>query len=772
MTECCFYLYLILKTTRNMTQRFLTFICLILCVAAKGWTQPQDTTDRTTIGLVLSGGGAKGLAHIGVLKVLEEEGIYPDYITGTSMGSIIGGLYAIGYTADDLSEINKTADWETLLSDEISADRIVMEEKYEYNRYLFEIPYRNKQLTLPSGLIEGQQLENYFSDLTWRTAGIADFNNYPYPFHCMAVDIVKGQPIEFQHGDLGNAMRASMAIPSVFAPVRKDSMLLVDGGVIRNFPVEEAKAMGADIIIGVYVGFEENITAEQLHSLSDVLTRTTVFYGIFDSQQQINKTDILITPDLNGMGAADFSKGGIIEKYGYQAADSLRQQLRELKKQHKLSKQPPKSLNEQEILYISDIETNNLHYVDEEFVIGKGGIYPGMWVSKKELSEAVETIFGTRYFDKITYRLEKISDNGYRLTYNIKESNRALLKVALHYDNEQGAGLVLNATARNYLIPSSRLLLTSYISENPGIRLQINNYIGKRQRLMDYYYIDWRRMTIPVFFDDKRLGESRNGHLKAGIAGKYAYTTNQQVGLGAFYQINQIFPGDAVKTFFEEADFNKYGYGSFGFDAFYHQNNLDHAFFPTRGSKIDIYYKRILDPQLKGSLDHDKTIEDRAFTQDLKPFSLFHLNYDQYISPFDFVTLNGGVYLGLTGKDAIFTESFILGGIIEDRRINMQPFAGFGFAELIVPNYFRVHAGFDIPIVSRVYFSTKINAGLFPETPSETLDQIAHYGINDYVKGFNAGVRINSRLGPIELITGANEKASGLKWLVNIGFNF
>jgi len=755
-----------------MNRRFLSLLCLILLIAAKGYAQPKDTSSKKTIGLVLSGGGAKGLAHIGVLRVLEEEGIFPDYITGTSMGSIIGGLYAIGYSAEDLSELNKTADWETLLSDNISADKIVIEEKYEYNRYLFEFPYRHRKLSLPSGLIEGQQLENFFSEITWRTAGISDFNNYPYPFHCMAVDIVEGRTFEFTEGDLGNAMRASMAIPSVFAPIRKDSMLLVDGGVIRNFPVEEAQAMGADIIIGVYVGFEEEITAEHLYSLSDVLTRTTVFYGIFDSQEQINKTDITITPALNGMGAADFSKGPVIEKYGYQAADSLRKQLRELKKQHKLRNQPPSPLEEQEAVYISDIETNNLHYVNEEFVIGKGDIYPGMWVSKDDLSEAVETIFGTRYFEKITYRLVKISDNGYKLIYNIKESNRALLKLALHYDNEQGAGLILNATVRNYLIPSSRLLLTSYISENPGIHLQVNNYIGKRQKLMDYYYVDWRRITIPVFFNGKRLGESRNGHLKAGIAGKYAYTTNQQIGVGAFYQLNQIFPGDAAKTFFEEADFNKYGYGSFGFDAFYHQNNLNHAFFPTRGSKIDIYYKRILDPQLKGSLNHDLTIQDRAFSQDLKPFSLFHLSYEQYLSPFNFLILNGGIKLGLSGKDAIFTESFVLGGIIEDRRVNMQTFAGFGFAELIVPNYFRVHAGFEVPIISRIFFSTKINAGLFPETPSEALEQIANYGIKDYVKGFNAGIRINSRMGPIELITGANEKANGLKWLLNIGYTF
>lgn len=752
-------------------QRTCSLLLFIIFLA--GTSQAQDTPrERKTLGLVLSGGGAKGMAHVGVLKVLEEEGIYPDYITGTSMGSIIGGLYAIGYTADDLSELNTSLNWDKLLSDNIPSDKIVMEEKYEYDRYLLEFPYHKGRLSLPSGLLEGQLLENFFSKLTWRTAGISDFDKYPYPFHCMAVDIVEGQTVEFSKGDLGNAMRASMAIPSIFAPIRKDSMLLVDGGVIRNFPVEEAKEMGADIIIGVYVGFEEEVTAEELYSLSDVLTRTTVFYGVFDSQQQIKQTDILITPDLKGFGASDFDKSKTIETYGYEAADSLRAQLKSLKAKYNLRTEPPKALKEPLVIYINDVTTSELHYVNEEFIIGKGGIYPGMWITKDDLDEGVETIFGTRYFDKVTYRLEKTTENGYKLIYDIKESNRALLKLALHYNNEQGAGVIVNGTVRNYLIPSSRLILTSLISENPGVRLQMNNYIGKRQRLMDYYYLDWRRISIPVFFDNKRLGEAKNSYFKAGIAGKYAYTTNQQIGLGAFYQTNQIFPGDAVQTFFQEADFNKYGYGSFGVETFYRQNNLDNRFFPSRGSRVEVYYKRLLDPQLKGSLDHDKVIEDKAFTQDIQPFSILHINYEQYGSPFDFITINGGIGMGLSGTNAIFTESFVLGGLAQDRRINMQPFAGFGFGELIVPNYLRIHAGFDIPILSRVYFSTKINAGLFPDAPKNMINQITTYGVNDYIKGFNAGIRINSRLGPLEFMTGANDKASGLKWLVNMGFSF
>jgi len=727
---------------------------------------------KAKLGLVLSGGGAKGLAHIGILKVLEEEGIYPDYITGTSMGSIIGGLYALGYSAEDISELNRKANWDKLLSDNIPMHKIVMEEKYEYNRYLLKLPIKNYKISLPSGLLEGQQLQSFFSSLTWRAAGTKDFDEFPYPFHCMSVDIVSGQSVELKDGELGTAMRASMAIPSVFAPVRKDTMLLVDGGVIRNFPVEEARQMGADITIGAYVGFEEKITADDLYSLSDILTRTTVFYGIFDSQQQIDNTDLLITPNMEGLSAGDFSKGHLIEQRGYEAADSLRQQIRALKKNYTFRSKPPKSLKEPLGVYISDVETENIHYVDNDFVIGKGGIYPGMWVSKQDLSEAVDNIFGTRYFDKITYRLEKLDKESYKLVYNAKESTRALLKVALHYDNARGAGAIINATFRNYLIPSSRAVFTACLSESPGLRLHLNNYIGKRQRLMDYYYINWRRTKIPVILDDINYGNSQHAQIQAGVAGKYSYTNNQQIGLGTYYKMSKIMPGDALQSLILEADFDEYGYGSFGLEAFYHLNTLDHEYFPTQGSKIDLTYNRIFDPQLKGSLDKEVVVEDRAFTENLKPFSIYYFNVEHYKSIGSMFTINGGLTLGFSSNDAIFVERFALGGITHDNRINFQPFAGMDYAQTIVPNFMRLQLGVDIPIISKVYFSAKANAGLLPETPSDMLEQIGSFGIRNYTKGFNAGIRINSVLGPIEFITGASDLSSGWKWLLNIGYTF
>ena len=238
---------------------FIFIIVLLLSIPVRICAQERDSIQTPKIGLVLSGGGAKGLAHIGVLKVLEEAGIRPDYITGTSMGSIIGGLYALGYSADDLSEMNVNADWEKLLSDRISLNKIVMEEKYESKRYLFKFPIRNYQFKLPSGLIEGQQLESFFGDMVWPLPEQKSFDDFPIPFHCMAVDMISGETIEFDSGNFAETIRASMSIPSIFAPKDIDTLLLVDGGVTKNFPVEEVRKMGADYVIGVYVGFKEDV---------------------------------------------------------------------------------------------------------------------------------------------------------------------------------------------------------------------------------------------------------------------------------------------------------------------------------------------------------------------------------------------------------------------------------------------------------------------------------------------------------------------------------
>ena len=242
-------------------KKLLCFLLMVLAVL------PSLAAQRKKVGVVLGGGGAKGVAHIGVLKVLEEAGIPIDYVAGTSMGAIVGGLYSIGYTPAEIDTMVLEQDWTMLLSDRIKRNSLTFPEKENSERYILSLPFgKEKKDRVIQGMIKGQNLMNLFSNLTIGYHDSVDFQKFNIPFACVAVDAVDGKDYVFRKGSLPLAMRASMAIPAVFAPVRLDSMVLIDGGLNDNFPVDVARQMGADIIIGVDLGTSDLKKLEALNT--------------------------------------------------------------------------------------------------------------------------------------------------------------------------------------------------------------------------------------------------------------------------------------------------------------------------------------------------------------------------------------------------------------------------------------------------------------------------------------------------------------------------
>ncbi|MGW8317240.1 MAG: patatin-like phospholipase family protein, partial [Bacteroidales bacterium] len=392
-------------------------LILNIPVALQGQSgpNPSEQGSRPKIGYVLSGGGAKGIAHVGVLKVLEEVGLQPDVITGTSMGSIIGGLYALGYTADEISQLIETTDWSTILTNEIPSNQVIMRRKYEYNRFMIQIPVYGTKIELPSGLIEGQKLSQLFSQLAWRQAGVEDFHKFPIPYTCIATDLLEGEMVEIHTGDLSSAMRASMAIPSVFTPVVRDtSHILVDGGVVRNFPVQEAIDLGADIIIGVYVGFEREMKPEELRSLTSIMTRTSLLAGSHDVEDQIQYVDLLIVPDLEGYSASSFSDGVAIMNLGEASAREQIDRLRALADSVNAIQSPPviHQLPPNDSVFISEIQVEGATLSMTRFVIEKSELSAATWLHPEELNKGIDRLFGTLFFDRIDYALES-REEGY-----------------------------------------------------------------------------------------------------------------------------------------------------------------------------------------------------------------------------------------------------------------------------------------------------------------------------------------------------------------------
>lgn len=288
-------------------------ICLLSTLSIPALSAPeQAAAKRPRIGLALSGGGARGAAHVGVLKVIEEMGIPIDYVAGTSMGSIIGGLYASGHSPAQIEELLRTTDWERAFKDEPPRTELSQRGRSDDRLYFSNqvAGVKDGQISAPSALIQGQQFDFLLKSMTLHVANIQDFDRLPIPFRAVATDAVTGDEVVLGSGDLARAMRASMAVPGAFAAVELDGKLLVDGGMANNLPISVVRAMGADIVIAVDIG-TPLLKREEVGSLLGIMNQLTGFLTVKNSKQQIatlTSHDLLIVPDLGTIGSGDFSK--------------------------------------------------------------------------------------------------------------------------------------------------------------------------------------------------------------------------------------------------------------------------------------------------------------------------------------------------------------------------------------------------------------------------------------------------------------------------------
>lgn len=316
-------------------KRILYLLIFLFCAGLLTAQVPSPNLKRKKVAVVLSGGGAKGVAHIGALKVIEEAGIPIDYIVGTSMGSIIGGLYAIGYTPEQMDSLVSIQDWSFILSDAVNRNEELLIKKQRSEQYTLSVPFKNKPKdALKGGIIAGRNIACLFSELTVGYHDSIDFNRLPIPFACVAENLVDGREYVFHSGKLALAMRASMSIPGVFEPVKWNNMVLVDGGMVNNYPVDVAKAMGADIIIGVDVQ-EELKPAESLNTLSDIAGQIIDLMGVEKYNENVQNSDVHIHVNVTGYSSSSFNEPAIkvLKERGELAARRNWESLIELKRQ-------------------------------------------------------------------------------------------------------------------------------------------------------------------------------------------------------------------------------------------------------------------------------------------------------------------------------------------------------------------------------------------------------------------------------------------------------
>ncbi|WP_251619890.1 patatin-like phospholipase family protein [Odoribacter lunatus] len=496
--------------------------------------------ERKKVGLVLSGGGAKGVAHIGALKVLEEAGIPIDYIAGTSMGSIVGGLYAIGYDAAHLDSLVRVQNWPFLLSNKVYRYDLPFSEKEKDEKYLLSIPMLgSKLIQMPVGFISGQNIYSLFSELTIGYHDSLSFADLPIPFSCVAADLVDGKEIILDRGNLSLAMRASMAIPGVFSPVIMDSMMLVDGGIANNYPVDVLRAMGADIIIGVDVSAGLR-TMGELNSVLDIVDQLTNFMGMEKYEENIKLTDLYIKPDITPYSAASFEPEAIdtLILRGETAARAQWEEIIGLKEKIGI---PAGEMGKNEIenlfiatdsLAIGKIEIEGVGASEKNWVRKKAALQEHSVISMRDLHKAIAVLYGTGAFSAVDYRLSGRQE--YDLTLILREKGMSTLNLGFRFDTEEMAAILVNTTIRNRHLRGFQLSVTGRLGMNPYARVEYslgNTFLRKAGLAYMYKYND-----IDLYRNGYKVDNVTFSYHMGELAFSDIYLRNLKFELGFRYE--------------------------------------------------------------------------------------------------------------------------------------------------------------------------------------------------------------------------------------------
>jgi NTE family protein len=698
---------------------------------------------RPKLGLALSGGGAKGLAHIGLMKVMEEAGLKPDYITGVSMGSIVGAMYALGYAPDSIAIMFRDFDWEYALSDRIPENKIIFLEKRHFHNSLLALPITRNAIKIPSGMISGQQIESGLNHYFWPAATITDFSRLPIPFLCLATDVVTSKKVVFRSGYLPDAIRASMAIPSVFTPVRTDTAVLVAGGVGRNFAVTELREMGADIVIGSYVSFR-GYKGKDLGTAYGILKQIGFLSSLADYEEQKLQTDIMFEPELGEIGTMSFSNVDTIIARGYREALKYRDVFERLADSLEAfgPRDTVKPLPLVDYYIFDTIRVTGNSIISAEQIIGVLDVSPGQMVDRKLIEDRIELLYGKNWFDKVKYR---IIPEGERLILEIEciERPRAMLYGSLHYDPALSAGALVSLSVRDLITKSSVINIDSYIGQYYRFRASAIQFIDKSQKfgMETFFFADNTR--LPLIQLRTETGPMLSQNFNTGLALSKRLSLNHLMNLSVSFENQHLTPAYLTSTHITRIS---YDYLRLNFT--YQANTLDKKHYPKHGvsSGVSLSVTKLV----RGVI---RTGTERAVYSkgdESSPFSFSH-NYaargwvSTYSSPSENLTVNlGGDFLFTTGTDSVTAgnDFWLLGGTeaLTDRSIAA---VGFHPNQVVVRNLGGVHFGTDIEIMTDLHLDIDLN--LFAMGEPDRVDGFTIMG------GYGIGAGYMTVAGPVRI---------------------
>lgn len=553
---------------------------------------------RKKVAVVLSGGGAKGVAHIGALKVIEKAGLPIDIITGTSMGSLVGGLYAIGYNAHSLDSIARGMDWGFVLSDREDMSRRNIEDRRRQNTYMLSrgltIGRRDRS---SGGIIKGKNLETLLQKLCVGYTDSMDFRRLPIPFACVATDIVDNSEVDFTSGRLPQAMRASMAIPAVFSPVRIGKKVLCDGGLCNNYPADLARKLGADIVIGVTV--QDSLRqSDDLNGTMDILMQIIDLNTLNKYNDNLAITDVAIRVNPKGYSAASFTPAAVDTLLRWGEEEAMRHwddfiALKEVIgigpdfKPVRLSPRRPSVMTEK--VRIVGYTLENMTPQDERFLRQKFHLNQLDSINTKGEEEITTSMRVDLFYQSATSRLVEEND-GYRLVLTAGNRKTSQLNLGFRFDTEEMVALQLNAN----LPLKQTLLFSSDLTLRLGKRILAGGEIIYHPRglrltrpAFSYYF---RRNDIGVYYEGEREYTVLYNHHQAAVEPFNFSIRNFDFRIGVRWDYFH-FSNKLQSSGSREVEFDNDHY--FSYRASVNFNSEDDWHFPTRGARFMAGYNYI-----------------------------------------------------------------------------------------------------------------------------------------------------------------------------------
>ena len=602
------------------------------------------------IGLSLSGGGAKGFTHVGVLKVLDSLGVKIDYISGTSMGAIVGGLYAAGYTGKDIERVVMDTDFYSLITDPKPRQETSFFSK-SVDKYLLTVPLRNGKVSLPSSISTGQRNVYLLKELLKNVSNIDDFSKLPIPFMCVGTNIESGRMQIFEKGDLVSSILASSAFPSLLEPVKIGDSIYVDGAMSVNFPSQPLKDKGIDIVIGVDLN-QPLAKRENLNSVISIMNQIIDFGIKKETINQYKYTDINIKPDLSGITATSYDNKRQILDSGYVEALKYVDILKELPKRK--FERIRSSINPiySSVYKIDSLAVENATIYKPNYIRGKMGLSLPSMQTYGSVNKMIDKLYATNNYRFINYDIIQQDNSNYLKLYVTEDEARHFLKFGLHYDEIFKTGLLLNYSAKRLLFRNSNLSLDMVVGDNP--RYYFN------------YFID--NGYIPGF-----------GLYSSGMSFDIKNFSNAAIDSWKWFR-NEVFIQSIWKDRFALG-------GGFSHDYFESEKN-------GQNDKVERY----LNPYvfLKSDTQNDKDFPTKGFylNAEGKIIDLFNSDLEKkpitikadirmnfFISKLLTYRLNlfGGITIG--ENNPTFYQ-YRIGGLFEQPIVNFKRLAGYQFASL------------------------------------------------------------------------------------------